>query len=55
MRLMIVLSDNTASNMILERAITVDNMPAIDYSPDNAGSLLIAVLAQLLVDGLANR
>ena len=34
-------------------AITVDNMPKVDYSPDNAGSLLIADLARILVDGLA--
>ncbi len=36
-------------------AITVDGIPAIDYSPDNPGSLLIADLAKLLVDGLAKR
>lgn len=36
-------------------AITVDDMPKIDYSPDNAGSLLIAEIAQMLVDGLAKR
>ena len=34
-------------------AITVDGMPKVDYSPDNAGSLLIADLARMLVDGLA--
>ena len=34
-------------------AITVDDMPKIDYTPDNAGSLLIADLARILVDGLA--
>jgi beta-lactamase class A len=34
-------------------AITVDGMPKVDYSPDNAGSLLIADLARILVDGLA--
>ena len=34
-------------------AITVDDMPKVDYSPDNAGSLLIADLARILVDGLA--
>ena len=33
-------------------AITVDDMPKIDYTPDNAGSLLIADLARILVDGL---
>jgi len=33
-------------------AITVDGMPKTDYSPNNAGSLLIADLAKLLVDGL---
>ena len=36
-------------------AITVDDMPKVDYSPDNAGSLLIADLARILVDGLAKR
>ena len=36
-------------------AITVDDMPKIDYGPDNPGSLLIADLARLLVDGLAAR
>lgn len=34
-------------------AITVDGMPNIDYSPSNAGSLLIGDLAKMLVDGLA--
>ena len=34
-------------------AITVDGMPKVDYTPDNAGSLLIADLAKILVDGLA--
>ena len=36
-------------------AITVDGMSKIDYAPDNAGSLLIADLAKILVDGLAQR
>jgi beta-lactamase class A len=35
-------------------AITVDGMLKIDYTPDNAGSLLIADLAKILVDGLAD-
>jgi beta-lactamase class A len=35
-------------------AITVDGMPKVDYSPDNVGSLLIADLARMLVDGLAH-
>jgi hypothetical protein len=34
-------------------AITVDGMPKSDYGPDNAGCLLIAELAKMLVDGLA--
>jgi hypothetical protein len=34
-------------------AITVDDMPKPDWSPDNPGSLLIADLARTLVDGLA--
>jgi beta-lactamase class A len=33
-------------------AITVDGMPKIDYTPDNPGLLLIADLAQMLVEGL---
>ncbi|MBZ5724138.1 MAG: class A beta-lactamase-related serine hydrolase [Acidobacteriia bacterium] len=36
-------------------AITVDGMPETDYTPDNAGSLLIADLAKILVDGLARK
>jgi beta-lactamase class A len=36
-------------------AITVDGMPKADYSAENAGSLLIADLARILVDGLASR
>ena len=34
-------------------AITVDDMPKPDWSPDNPGSLLISDLARILVDGLA--
>jgi len=34
-------------------AITVDGMPTPDWTPDNPGSLLIADLAKMLVDGLA--
>jgi beta-lactamase class A len=33
-------------------AITVDDLPETDYSPDNAGELLISQLAQILVRGL---
>lgn len=33
-------------------AITVDDMPQPDWSPDNPGSLLIADLAHILVEGL---
>jgi beta-lactamase class A len=36
-------------------AITVDDMPKADWSPDNPGVLLIADLAKILVDGLAKR
>jgi len=36
-------------------AITVDDMPKPEWSPDNPGSLLIADLAKLLVDGLARQ
>jgi hypothetical protein len=33
-------------------AITVDGIPKSDYTPDNVGSLMIADLAKILVDGL---
>jgi beta-lactamase class A len=33
-------------------AITVDGIPKSDYTPDNPGSLLIAELAEILVQGL---
>ncbi len=33
-------------------AITVDDMPKVDYSPDNAGNVLISNLARLLLEGL---
>jgi beta-lactamase class A len=36
-------------------AITVEGIPKSDYSPDNPGSLLIADLAKLLVEGLIDR
>jgi len=34
-------------------SITVDGIPQPDWTPDNAGSLMIADLAKILVDGLA--
>ena len=36
-------------------AITVDNMPEIDWSPDNAGQLLISQLSEILVKGLKSK
>jgi beta-lactamase class A len=33
-------------------AITVDDMPRADYSPDNAGNILISNLAKILLEGL---
>jgi len=36
-------------------AITVDDMPKIDYKPDNPGLMLIADLAKILVEGLARK
>jgi beta-lactamase class A len=36
-------------------AITVDGIPKPDWSPDNPGSLMIADLAQMLVEGLAKK
>jgi beta-lactamase class A len=47
-----------AKNGAIAMAITVDDIPKPDWSPDNIGSLLIADLAKMLVDGLtpsANR
>ena len=35
-------------------AITVDEMPKIDWTPDNPGVLLIADVARILVDGLVH-
>jgi len=34
-------------------AITVDKLPEVDYSPDNAGNRLISELTRILVDGLS--
>lgn len=34
-------------------AVTCDDMPTVDYSADNAGNLLIARLAEILVEGLS--
>ena len=36
-------------------AITIDDMPKTGYGPDNAGSLLIAELAEMIVNGLAGK
>lgn len=33
-------------------AITVDDMPSVDYSPDNVGNLLISTLTKILLRGL---
>ena len=33
-------------------AVTVDEMPSIDYSADNAGNLLISDIARVLIEGL---
>lgn len=35
-------------------AITVDDMPEVNYTPDNPGDLLISKLSEILVDGLGN-
>lgn len=35
-------------------AITVDDMPKVDYSPENPGNLLISRLTGILVEGLLN-
>ena len=34
-------------------AITVDNMPAVNWTPDNPGELLISELSQFLIEGLS--
>jgi beta-lactamase class A len=36
-------------------AIYVDDMPKIDYGPDNVGSVLISNLGKMLVEGLAKK
>jgi beta-lactamase class A len=36
-------------------AITVDDLPKVDYTPDNAGCIFISQLTGLLLDGLANQ
>jgi beta-lactamase class A len=36
-------------------AITIEGIPKSDYTPDNPGSILLADLAKLLVDGLTDR
>jgi hypothetical protein len=33
-------------------AITVDDIPEIDYSPDNPGDVLISSLSEILVEEL---
>jgi hypothetical protein len=33
-------------------AITVDDMPRVDYSPDNEGNRLISDLARLAIEAL---
>jgi hypothetical protein len=33
-------------------AVTVDDMPRVDYSPDNAGNILIGNLAKMVLEGL---
>lgn len=34
-------------------AVTVDDMPRVNYSPDNAGNLLIADLSDMIIEGLS--
>ena len=36
-------------------AITCEDMPEVNYTPDNAGALMIAELARTLVEGLASK
>ena len=36
-------------------AITCDDLPEVNYTPDNAGALMIADLARTLVEGLASK
>ena len=36
-------------------AITVDRIPAVNWTPDNPGLIMIADLAKMLVDGPGNK
>jgi beta-lactamase class A len=36
-------------------AITVDDLPDVNYSPDNAGSIFISQLTSLLLENLGKR
>jgi hypothetical protein len=36
-------------------SVTVDGIPKPDWTPDNSGSVLIADLAKILVDGLVGQ
>lgn len=36
-------------------AITVEDIPEVDYTPDNPGNLLISSLSEILVDGLGSK
>jgi len=38
-----------------DEPFSLDDLPKIDYGPDNTGSILISNLAKLLVDGLAGK
>ena len=58
--LMVVLSDNTATNLILDRLGAVamndcDDIPEIAYSRDNPGERLIWQLSSAILDGLSTR
>ncbi len=43
-----------SKNGNIAMAITVDNIPEVNWTPDNPGQLMISQLSELLVGGLAN-
>ena len=43
---------STKSGLKIAMAITVDGIPIVNYTPENPGSILIADLAKMIVEGL---
>lgn len=44
-----------SKNEPIAMAITVDDIPDVEYSPDNPGDLLISSLSEILVEELGSR